>query len=162
MPSRNRRQNVSGAIAHMIASAAVETAERGEDSSVDGNAQAGLWGLLATRSRGPSPYYSLLALTLRRIQDDLDLRRGKGQTVGVASAVGHRCAPGVAIGLLGGPSMRSISRPSAVDRLRRGQAAGLALQDERLLARYAPDNGQEPHRLATHRADEIIVAELHW
>jgi hypothetical protein len=60
-----------------------------------------------------------------------------------------------------GTSVRDIARSSAVDRLRRGQAAGPALQDEGLLTRHAPDDGQEPHRLAAYGTEEVIVAEVH-
>jgi hypothetical protein len=64
-------------------------------------------------------------------------------------------------GFLGGASsVRSIARLSAVDRLRRRQAAGLALQDEGLLTGHAPD-GREPHRLAAQGTEEVIVAEVH-
>jgi hypothetical protein len=67
-------------------------------------------------------------------------------------AVGHHFRAG---------SVRSIVRPRSVDRLRRGQAAGPALQHQGLLTGHAPDDGQKPHRLAAHGTEEVIVAEVH-
>jgi hypothetical protein len=61
-----------------------------------------------------------------------------------------------------GASVRSISRSGAVNRLCRGQPARPALQNKRLLTRHAPDDGQNPHRLAAHGTEEVFVAELHW
>jgi hypothetical protein len=58
-------------------------------------------------------------------------------------------------------SVPSISRSGAVNDLCRGQPARPALQNERLLTRHAPGDGQKPHWLAAHGTEEVFVAELH-
>ena len=61
----------------------------------------------------------------------------------------------------GRTSGRGITWTRSFDRLRRGQAARPALQDEGLLIGHAPDGRQKPHWTAAHGTEEVVVAEVH-